>query len=96
MPIIKNFILFVTRFLKTLGTSESQNSKVVAAKHRMTHVDCAIKIVDKRSCDQKSLRSEIQILKQLDHKSIVKLLDLFENKKYLYIVYHIKPLPYGP
>ncbi|ETO36833.1 hypothetical protein RFI_00227 [Reticulomyxa filosa] len=74
------------RFLKTLGTSESQNSKVVAAKHHVNGTDCAIKIVDKRSCDQKSLRSEIQIMKQLDHKSIIRLLDLFENKKYLYIV----------
>ncbi|ETO33875.1 Protein kinase domain containing protein, partial [Reticulomyxa filosa] len=74
-------IYLLKRFLKTLGASESQNSKVVAAEHRITGAECAIKIVDKRCCDQKALRSEIQILKQLDHKSIVKLLDLFEKQK---------------
>eukprot|EP01084_Bolivina_argentea_P024800 46169_1 len=76
----------VYRFLYTLGTSESQMTKVVAAKHRTTNDDCAIKIVDKRNCEAKMLKTEIQILKKLDNPYIVQLYDIFETKKYLYIV----------
>ena len=61
-------------------------TKVVAAKHRTTNEDSAIKIVDKRLCDKKMLKTEIQILKKLDSEYIVKLYDLIETKKYLYIV----------
>ena len=76
----------VYRFLYTLGTSESQMTKVVAAKHKTTNEDCAIKIVDKRNCESKMLKTEIQILKKLDNPYIVQLYDIFETKKYLYIV----------
>eukprot|EP01083_Nonionella_stella_P245161 852488_1 len=76
----------VYRFLYTLGTSESQMTKVVAAKHRVSNEDCAIKIVDKRNCESQMLKTEIQILKKLDNPYIVKLYDIFETKKYLYIV----------
>ena len=76
----------IYRFLYTLGTSESQMTKVVSARHRQTGEDCAIKIVDKRTCHSGMLKSEIKILKKLDNEYIVKLYDLFETKKYLYIV----------
>ena len=68
------------------GTSESQMCKVVAAKHKTTNEDCAIKIVDKRNCESKMLKTEIQILKKLESPYIVNLFDIFETKKYLYIV----------
>jgi len=73
----------IYRFLYELGEA---NIKVVAAKHRATNEDCAIKIVDKRQCDKKMLRTEIQILKKIDHPSIVPIYDLIETKKYLYVV----------
>eukprot|EP00483_Globobulimina_turgida_P010682 UN10703 len=76
----------VYRFLYTLGTSESQMTKVVAAKHKTTNEDCAIKIVDKRNCESKMLKTEIQILKKLENPYVVQLYDIFETKKYLYIV----------
>jgi serine/threonine protein kinase len=76
----------IYRFLYTLGTSESQNTKVVAASHRTTGRDCAIKIVDKRLCDQKSLTNEIQLLKTLKSPHLVEMFDLFETKKYLYLI----------
>ena len=76
----------IYRFLYTLGTSESQLTKVVAAKHRLTGEACAIKIVDKRTCHQGMLKSEIKILKKLDNPYIVTIYDLFETKKYAYIV----------
>mmetsp|Transcript_26752 Transcript_26752/g.23562 ORF Transcript_26752/g.23562 Transcript_26752/m.23562 type:complete len:507 (-) Transcript_26752:266-1786(-) len=74
----------IYRFLYTLGTSGM--TKVVAAKHRTTNEDSAIKIIDKRMCDKKMLKTEIQILKKLDSPYIVSLYDLIETKKYLYIV----------
>ena len=66
-----------------LGNSESQSAKVIAAKHRVSNEEVAIKIVDKRKCDQQMLQNEIQILKKLSHPHIVKLEDLFETRKYL-------------
>eukprot|EP00484_Ammonia_sp_Unknown_P030727 CAMPEP_0197048818 /NCGR_PEP_ID=MMETSP1384-20130603/24070_1 /TAXON_ID=29189 /ORGANISM="Ammonia sp." /LENGTH=551 /DNA_ID=CAMNT_0042481011 /DNA_START=28 /DNA_END=1683 /DNA_ORIENTATION=- len=74
----------IYRFLYTLGTSGM--TKVVAAQHRTTNADSAIKIIDKRMCDRKMLKTEIQILKKLECPYIVQLYDLIETKKYLYIV----------
>ena len=76
----------IYRFLSTLGTSESQMTKVVAAQHRTTNEDCAIKIIDKRTCDRKMLNTEIKILKKLRNPNIVQLHDIFETKTNLYIV----------
>merc|ERR1719361_2602071 len=74
----------IYRFLYTLGISG--RTKVVAAKHRTSGLDSAIKIMDKRQCDRKMLKTEIQILKKLESPYIVALYDLIETKKYLYIV----------
>eukprot|EP01084_Bolivina_argentea_P018985 35343_1 len=77
-------IKYLYKFLHVLG--ESGMTKVVAAQHKTTNRESAIKIVDKRICDQKNLKTEIQILKKLDNKYIVQLHDIIETKKYLYIV----------
>lgn len=66
--------------------SETQNTKVVAAKHRTTGQESAIKIIDKRICDSKMLSNEVQILKRIEHPCIVQLYDLFETKSFLYLV----------
>ena len=76
----------IYRFLFTLGTSESQMTKVVAAQHRTTQQSCAIKIVNKRTCDRKMLNTEIKILKKLNSGYIVELFETFETKQWLYIV----------
>ena len=75
----------IYRFLYELGEGQA-NVKVVAARHRVTNEDCAIKIVDKRQCDKKMLKTEIQILKKIDNPHIVSIYDLIETKKYLYVV----------
>lgn len=36
--------------------------------------------------DKMALQNEIDIMKQVDHPNIVKLYDIFEDDKYLYIV----------
>ena len=69
-----------------LGCSESQQTQVIGGEHRATGEKCAIKIVDKRNCDAKQLKLEITILKKLTHPNIVELNDVFEVKKYIYLV----------
>eukprot|EP00485_Elphidium_margaritaceum_P023516 CAMPEP_0202712256 /NCGR_PEP_ID=MMETSP1385-20130828/36143_1 /ASSEMBLY_ACC=CAM_ASM_000861 /TAXON_ID=933848 /ORGANISM="Elphidium margaritaceum" /LENGTH=668 /DNA_ID=CAMNT_0049372227 /DNA_START=35 /DNA_END=2041 /DNA_ORIENTATION=- len=76
----------IYRLRYKLGNADSQSAKVIAAKHRVSNEEFAIKIIDKRKCDQVMLRREIQILKQLSNPHIVELCDLFETRKYLYIV----------
>jgi serine/threonine protein kinase len=49
----------------------------------------AIKIYKKYKLsdnDRESVDLEIQILKQLDHPNIIKLIDIFEDDKYLFLV----------
>lgn len=36
--------------------------------------------------DRSALQNEIDILKQVDHPNIVKMFDVFEDDKYIYIV----------
>jgi len=75
----------IYRLRYKLGNSDSQSAKVIAAKHRVSNQEYAIKIIDKRKCDQQMLQREIQILKQLNNPHIVELCE-FETRKYLYIV----------
>eukprot|EP00485_Elphidium_margaritaceum_P017010 CAMPEP_0202730048 /NCGR_PEP_ID=MMETSP1385-20130828/186445_1 /ASSEMBLY_ACC=CAM_ASM_000861 /TAXON_ID=933848 /ORGANISM="Elphidium margaritaceum" /LENGTH=936 /DNA_ID=CAMNT_0049396321 /DNA_START=47 /DNA_END=2857 /DNA_ORIENTATION=+ len=75
------------RFRYELGNSSSSNAKVIASKHRVSNREFAIKIMNKKKCnDRKTLVREIQILKKLRSPYLVELSDLFESSKYLYIV----------
>ena len=53
----------IYRLRYKLGDSASQSSKVLAAKHRISGDEFAIKILNKKKCDQNLLQKEIQILK---------------------------------
>eukprot|EP01083_Nonionella_stella_P086663 240899_1 len=75
----------IYRFLYELGEGQS-NVKVLAARHKTTNEDVAIKIVNKRHCDKKMLKTEIQILKKVSNEHIVPIYDLIETRKYLYVV----------
>eukprot|EP01083_Nonionella_stella_P184125 667318_1 len=80
----------VYRFGYELGSSNSCQSKVIAAKHKVSNQEYAIKIMNKQKCNDKAtLQREIQILKKLKSPYIVELCDLFETSKYLYIVMEI-------
>eukprot|EP01084_Bolivina_argentea_P133532 235654_1 len=66
------------RFRYELGSSASSSSKVIACKHKITNKEYAIKILNKKKCnDKKTLQREIQILKKLKSPYIVELCDLF-------------------
>ncbi|KAI2805142.1 MAP microtubule affinity-regulating kinase 1 [Blomia tropicalis] len=75
------------RLLKTIG--KGNFAKVKLAKHLPTAKEVAIKIIDKTQLNQSSLQKlfrEVRIMKMLDHPNIVKLYQVIETEKTLYLV----------
>ncbi|XP_059350379.1 serine/threonine-protein kinase MARK2-like isoform X5 [Daphnia carinata] len=75
------------RLLKTIG--KGNFAKVKLAKHIPTGKEVAIKIIDKTQLNQGSLQKlfrEVRIMKILDHPNIVKLFQVIETEKTLYLV----------
>ncbi|CAF5198842.1 unnamed protein product, partial [Rotaria magnacalcarata] len=75
------------RFIKTIG--KGNFAKVKLAKHIPTGREVAIKIIDKTQLNPTSLQKlfrEVKIMKGLDHPNIVKLFEVIETEKTLYLV----------
>jgi len=75
------------RLGKTIG--KGNFAKVKLARHLPTGRECAIKIIDKSQLNHQSLPKvfrEMRIMKQLDHPNIVKLYEVIETEKTLYLV----------
>jgi len=75
------------RLLKTIG--KGNFAKVKLAKHIPTGKEVAIKIIDKTQLNAGSLQKlfrEVRIMKTLDHPNIVKLYQVIETEKTLYLV----------
>lgn len=75
------------RLLKTVG--KGNFAKVKLAKHIPTGKEVAIKIIDKTQLNPGSLQKlfrEVRIMKTLDHPNIVKLFQVIETEKTLYLV----------
>jgi MAP/microtubule affinity-regulating kinase len=75
------------RLLKTIG--KGNFAKVKLAKHLPTGKEVAIKIIDKTQLNPGSLQKlfrEVRIMKMLDHPNIVKLFQVIETEKTLYLV----------
>lgn len=75
------------RLLKTIG--KGNFAKVKLAKHIPTGKEVAIKIIDKTQLNPSSLQKlfrEVRIMKMLDHPNIVKLYQVIETEKTLYLV----------
>ncbi|CAF1066745.1 unnamed protein product [Adineta ricciae] len=75
------------RFVKTIG--KGNFAKVKLAKHIPTGREVAIKIIDKAQLNPTSLQKlfrEVKIMKGLDHPNIVKLFEVIETEKTLYLV----------
>jgi len=70
-------------------------STVHIGTHKRTGKKYAIKVIDKshilNDADQEALRTEIAVLKLVRHPHIVKLVDLFESIKKIYIVMQLLP-----
>ncbi|XP_008549617.1 serine/threonine-protein kinase MARK2 isoform X6 [Microplitis demolitor] len=75
------------KLLKTIG--KGNFAKVKLAKHIPTGKEVAIKIIDKTQLNPGSLQKlfrEVRIMKMLDHPNIVKLFQVIETEKTLYLV----------
>lgn len=72
---------------QTLG--QGQFGMVKLAIHKKTGEKVAIKIVKKKDMNELEVyqqRREIEVLKMCQHPNIIKLIDLFENADYYYLV----------
>ena len=72
---------------ETLG--KGKFGLVKAAVHKKTGKKVAVKVMSKKEMtlqDVELQRREIEILKMCQHPNIIRLLDLFENQDYIYIV----------
>ncbi|XP_058715783.1 MAP/microtubule affinity-regulating kinase 4-like [Poecile atricapillus] len=78
------------RLLRTIG--KGNFAKVKLARHVLTGREVAIKIIDKTQLNPTSLQkvgrvvSEVRIMKGLNHPNIVKLFEVIETEKTLYLV----------
>ncbi|XP_065068369.1 MAP/microtubule affinity-regulating kinase 3-like isoform X3 [Rhopilema esculentum] len=75
------------KLIKTIG--KGNFAKVKLAKHSPTGREVAIKIIDKTQLNPTSLQKlfrEVSIMKFLDHPNIVKLYEVIETEKTLYLV----------
>ncbi|XP_039625234.1 MAP/microtubule affinity-regulating kinase 4 isoform X1 [Polypterus senegalus] len=82
LPHIGNY-----RLLKTIG--KGNFAKVKLARHIMTGREVAIKIIDKTQLNPTSLQKlfrEVRIMKGLNHPNIVKLFEVIETEKTLFLV----------
>lgn len=64
-------------------------SVVCECVHKVTGVHCAVKIIDKATIEPEEkalLRTEIAVLKLVNHPNIIKMMGLYESKQYIYIV----------
>ncbi|XP_070781399.1 MAP/microtubule affinity-regulating kinase 3-like isoform X5 [Enoplosus armatus] len=75
------------RLMKTIG--KGNFAKVKLARHIRTGREVAIKIIDKTQLNPTSLQKlfrEVRIMKILNHPNIVKLFEVIETEKTLYLV----------
>lgn len=75
------------RLIKTIG--KGNFAKVKLAKHVPTGQEVAIKIIDKTQLNPSSLQKlfrEVRIMKHLNHPNIVKLYEVIETDRSLYLV----------
>ncbi|XP_041669049.1 MAP/microtubule affinity-regulating kinase 3a isoform X11 [Cheilinus undulatus] len=75
------------RLLKTIG--KGNFAKVKLARHILTGREVAIKIIDKTQLNPNSLQKlfrEVRIMKILNHPNIVKLFEVIETERTLYLV----------
>ncbi|XP_029625572.1 serine/threonine-protein kinase MARK2 isoform X10 [Salmo trutta] len=75
------------RLLKTIG--KGNFAKVKLARHVLTGKEVAVKIIDKTQLNSSSLQKlfrEVRIMKLLNHPNIVKLFEVIETEKTLYLI----------
>lgn len=82
------------RFILVEKMGDGAFSNVYRARDTQTGQECAIKVVRKfemNSNQRANILKEVQIMRQLDHPNIVKLIDFSESRQYYYIVLELCP-----
>lgn len=88
------FIKWIPKFWEKVFDSRNKLNvgafgKVQKCVKIATGEELAVKILDKSEMEEKEkvrLKFEIDILKNLDHPNILRLYEVFEDKKYIYLV----------
>lgn len=68
---------------KELGRGAFATVKV--ATHKKSGEDLAVKIIERGAADQNLIR-EIEVMKKVNHPNVIKLVAIFEDEKFLYLV----------
>lgn len=79
-------------FVKVLG--EGHFGRVLLAKDRRTHDKFAVKVIRKEKSELRNatlIQRELEILRLVNHKNIVRLYDLFDTTDKLYLVLEYMP-----
>lgn len=74
-------------FGKTLG--EGNFARVKLARHRITGLEAAVKIIDKRAFDPSKLSKlsrEVRIMRLLNHPNIIELYEVIETETKIFLV----------
>lgn len=72
---------------KTLA--KGSQSTIKLAKHRNSNEKFAVKVFSKKNMNEKEIskiQAEIEILHQIDHPNVVRLVETFEDDKYFCLV----------
>ncbi|AFZ79295.1 protein kinase domain containing protein [Theileria equi strain WA] len=73
--------------LSTDKLGKGSYGSVVKGRHKETNVIRAVKVIKKSRIENgMRMKREIQIMKTLDHPNIIKLLEVYEDMEYLYLV----------
>lgn len=75
------------KLLRTLGRGNF--AKVKLAEHVTTHKEVAVKVIDKTVLNEaclKKLHREVEVMKMLDHPNIIKLYEVIESERRIYLV----------
>ena len=57
-----------------------------AGIHKRTGKEVAVKILRKKQANQEKIAGELNIMKVCQHPHIIRLLDLFEDDEYVYVI----------
>ena len=99
----KNWLISIRKAVGYSNLSDIYEIKEVLGKgkfglvrlgiHKENKRKVAIKIINKKlvsSFDLEQVKTEIEILKIAQHPNIIRLYEIFDNEKYIYIIIHIQ------
>ena len=81
----------IYRLCHEIAEDYASKITIIDAQHRGNKSKVIIKAINKKKCNKSSLRQQIPMIKQLKkYQNIIELCDVFETKKYLYLILKLK------